>query len=182
MAEAVGLDEAHGAIVSHVIDDGPAAAAGIRQGDVNLTVQGQAVERVRDLPRLVADLDAGERAAIVVWRNGAEISLSPRSVTNRTPSTRPAPTRWSARICLAWGSAPSTPRLGGPTASTRRWEVWVVTDVARRSLAQRNGLSRGDVIEKVGDRAVSAPADVADAVTAAKDAGRALLSLNRRVA
>ena len=124
MAESLGLDEAHGAIVSHVIDDGPAATAGIRQGDVILTVQGQAVERVRDLPRLVADLDAGERAAIVVWRNGAEISLSPRSVTNRTPSTRPAPTRWSARICLAWGSAPSTPRLGGPTASTRRWEVW----------------------------------------------------------
>ena len=56
-----------------------------------------------------------------------------------------------------------------------------MTDVARRSLAQRNGLSRGDVIEKVGDRAVSAPADVADAVTAAKDAGRAaiLLLVNR---
>ncbi|AMV17201.1 Do family serine endopeptidase [Planctomyces sp. SH-PL14] len=64
IAEQLGLEgDAHGVVVRNVRGDGPAAAAGLRQGDVVLKVQGQSVSSVEDFQKALdsGSLDKGVR-------------------------------------------------------------------------------------------------------------------------
>ena len=70
-AESFGLDRPHGALVSSVEKDGPAAKAGIEPGDVILKVNSADVERSSELPALIAGLKPGSSASIEVFRKGA---------------------------------------------------------------------------------------------------------------
>src|SRR5215207_6670833 len=67
IADSVGLDKSEGAIVARVEDGGPAAKAGIRTGDVIISVNGKPVKDARDLSRMVASLGAGSTANLQVW-------------------------------------------------------------------------------------------------------------------
>ncbi len=68
-ADAFGLDRPRGALVGQVLDDGPAAKAGIRTGDVILSVDGKPVERSTQLPSVVSAIKPGTTAKVEVWRD-----------------------------------------------------------------------------------------------------------------
>ena len=61
-----------GAIVSSVDRSGPAAQAGLRPGDVILTVQGNDAKSVSDVTSALAKIQTGGTARLVVWRGGGE--------------------------------------------------------------------------------------------------------------
>ena len=63
IAESLGLDKAHGALVASVNDNGPAQAGGIQPGDVILSFDGKQVTDMRHLPRLVAETPVGKIGA-----------------------------------------------------------------------------------------------------------------------
>ncbi len=65
LAKAVGLDRVRGALVEDVEAGGPAEKAGIKAGDVVLSIDGQPVTHSEDLPRLVA-----------MHRPGTQVKLS----------------------------------------------------------------------------------------------------------
>jgi serine protease Do len=54
IAASLGLKGEHGALVAVVTPQSPGAKAGLKQGDVILSFNGNAVKELRDLPRLVA--------------------------------------------------------------------------------------------------------------------------------
>src|SRR5579871_3351719 len=56
---------------------GPAARAGFAQGDVILSVNGRDIERMRDLPLIVAEMPVGQPAEVTVWRRGQRVTLRP---------------------------------------------------------------------------------------------------------
>jgi serine protease Do len=73
LAESFGLGSgARGALVARAQEGGPAAAGGIRAGDVILRFNGQEVREMRNLPRIVADTQVGRQVPVVVWRDGRE--------------------------------------------------------------------------------------------------------------
>lgn len=83
-AKALGLPKAKGALIGDVLAGNPAAEAGMKPGDVILSVNGETVENSGDLSRKIAAIKPGEKAKIVVWRNGSEKTLTVR-IAEREP-------------------------------------------------------------------------------------------------
>jgi serine protease Do len=74
IAEALGLPDAGGALVNEVTMGGPAAEAGLKEGDVVLPVDGETVTDPRELVFAVADEPIGAEgrpALLRVFRDGA---------------------------------------------------------------------------------------------------------------
>ena len=72
LAQSFGLKQAGGALVSSVEPDSPAAKAGLKAGDVILSLNGQAISRSIDLSGRVAELRPGTTATLGVWRKGVQ--------------------------------------------------------------------------------------------------------------
>jgi serine protease Do len=76
IAEAIGLNEARGALVAEAQRDTPAAKAGVRTGDVITAVNGEAVKDARDLSRKVAGIRPGTKVPLTIQRQGREQTLT----------------------------------------------------------------------------------------------------------
>jgi serine protease Do len=79
LAQSFGLDRPRGALVSSVEEDGPAAKAGIKPGDLILSVNGQKIERFSDLSGIIANLKPGTDAELKVWRDHKEREINVRT-------------------------------------------------------------------------------------------------------
>ncbi len=76
VAESIGLGKAQGALVSNVQSGSPAEKAGVRAGDIITRFDGQAIEKVSDLPRLVGGIKPGTRSTVTVFRQGKSHDLA----------------------------------------------------------------------------------------------------------
>jgi membrane-associated protease RseP (regulator of RpoE activity) len=71
-----GAPEEAGVLVSKVIDDSPAARAGIRVGDVISAVDGEAVATPHDLAHAIRGREDGATVNVELWRDGAVQTLT----------------------------------------------------------------------------------------------------------
>ena len=70
IARSLDLASEQGALVAEVEPDGPAAAAGLRSGDVVTAFAGRPIRDSRELARAVAETKAGTNVAATVLRDG----------------------------------------------------------------------------------------------------------------
>ena len=76
LAESLGLPgNTQGVILSGVLDGGPAARAGIKPGDVLVSVNKAPTTDVRQLLNQIAKLEPGSAASVQVLRKGKELDL-----------------------------------------------------------------------------------------------------------
>jgi len=87
-AKALGLPNDKGALIGDVLAGNPAAEAGMKPGDVILSVNGEKIENSGDLSRKIAAIKPGEKAKIVVWRNGSEKPLTVRIAERETEAAK----------------------------------------------------------------------------------------------
>ena len=80
-ARQLGLKSARGALVGSLDLDGPAAAAGLRNGDVILALNGEPVTDATDLPSRVMELTPGADVPVGIWRHGARRTTRRRAFT-----------------------------------------------------------------------------------------------------
>lgn len=83
LAETFGVKAKEGVIITGVLQDGPAARAGIKPGDVITQVAGKPVSNVADLLSNVAALKPGTASKFSVLRRDSQVELAV------TPSVRP---------------------------------------------------------------------------------------------
>jgi serine protease Do len=76
LADSLGVNNLHGAIVAGVQDDSPAAKAGLRRGDVITTAGGQPIKTANELTRRIHAMAPGSSIQIAMLRQGRENSLS----------------------------------------------------------------------------------------------------------
>jgi serine protease Do len=76
LADSLGVSNLRGAIVARVQDNGPAAKAGLRRGDVITSVGGEPVKNANELTRKVAAMAPGSSTKLMVLRQEKEASLS----------------------------------------------------------------------------------------------------------
>jgi serine protease Do len=76
LADSFGLDRPRGALVSQIVDDGPAAKAGVKNGDVILSVNGKTVESSTQLPSVISAIRPGQTAKLEVWRDKSSRTIN----------------------------------------------------------------------------------------------------------
>jgi serine protease Do len=183
LAESVGLDKARGAMVSGVPENGPAARAQIRRGDVIVKFDGKDVPDSRRLPRLVAETPVDKTVPVEVWRQNRIVTLEVRlgeledepQQASATPGGRQpgqAPQSPAQPQVLGMTLAPVTPELRARFNLDERVRGVVVTAVADNSVAAERGIRPGDVIVEVAQGEVTTPQQAQDRIRAQRDAGR----------
>jgi len=75
VAESIGLGKPMGALVQGVESGGPAEKAGIEAGDIIVKVDGKAVDKSADLPRIIGATKPGSLSSLQVFRRGATRDL-----------------------------------------------------------------------------------------------------------
>ncbi len=76
LAQAFGLNKTEGALVAEVVSESPADKAGIKQGDVILSLNHNTVKSIAALRNTVALLKPGSAATLGILRDGKMLSLS----------------------------------------------------------------------------------------------------------
>jgi serine protease Do len=191
IAASLGLPKNRGEIVANVEPGGPAARAGIRQGDVIVRVGGQDVTEDNTLSYIVANSRIGAAIPIELIRDGR------RQTLNATIAERPSEQQ------IAGGALPESATPGAPREDTQqaarrslgvslqaltpevRQQLRVGTDVQGLVIAGLNpnsdaaakGLRRGDIIRRINNRDVTTPEQAAAVVDDARKAGRSAVLL-----
>jgi serine protease Do len=103
LADSFGLPEPEGALVSSVEDNGPAAKAGVKAGDVILALNGQSIQTSSQLPVRIASLMPGTTVSLTLWRNHAkrDVSVKLGSMGNQTVASAQTPQHQGGSLGLA---------------------------------------------------------------------------------
>jgi serine protease Do len=185
IAQSLGMDKARGAMIAGMSDNGPAAKAGLQNGDVVINFNGKPVADSRALPRMVADTDIGKAVDIEVLRKGQPKTL-PITIEKLDEETKVASAE--SPSSTATPPAPQMVNLGMTLApitgdSRRRYKLneslagAVVTDVDVDSPAGMKNIRPGDVITEVAQTKVTSPEDVSAKLVEEKNAGHKVVLL-----
>ncbi|MDQ2859609.1 MAG: Do family serine endopeptidase [Pseudomonadota bacterium] len=165
MAKSLGLAAPQGVVVTDVWPGGPAARAGLVQGDVIVSVNGQAINDDAGLTYTVATRGAGDALALAVRRNGG----SPRILTAKAEASpaRPAP---DARTLAGRNPLAGASVVNVSSAAAYQYGVdpfsaqGVLVTAVGQGFAQQIGLRPGDFIRQINGAKIADTADLAAAL------------------
>ncbi len=181
IAESVGLKDPSGAMVASVAEDGPAAKAKLKGGDVVISFNDTPVKEMRNLPRIVAETEIGKKVPITVWRDGHEVKLDivvgelpdDASVVKASAGADKKPAAKSTELAgLGLTLSPVSDETRSKYQLSDDQKGVVITDVGPKSSAAEKGLKPGDVILEVQQQEVQSPADVVSQVDRFSKSGR----------
>jgi serine protease Do len=154
-AEAFGLDRPRGALVSEVSKGGPADKAGIRNGDIILSVDGRPVESNSSLPTMISTMAPGTETELEIWRERKLHKVKVRVVELVREGTVPASLEGRQDGSQATPPAPKEASLGLTlreiTDEERRrmqTQGWLVVERVEEPASQ--SIRPGDIIVAVG--------------------------------
>lgn len=179
---ALKLKEERGAEVTMVDQDGPAGKAGLKEGDVILSFNGDKVESAEQLKRMIHEIPPGRSVALGVSRNGQAMSLNAKLADRRElgsyagfnaphvvippmpPIRIPSVEVNFPEVRLYSTALPGlslealTPQLGDFFGAPEGHGM-LVRSVEKGSAADQAGLKAGDVIIKVGAERIADSGD-----------------------
>src|SRR5579864_4970162 len=166
IASNLGLAHPGGVLIKTVAVNSPAAAAGIKIGDVVLAIEGHELSDPEELRFRVATLPLDKVAQLAVWRGGQQSNVG---ITLTAPPETP-PRQVTAL-------APGTPLNGATVANLNPAQAdelgldttlhgVVVTAVKENTLAERLGLENGDIIASLNRRPVDSVGQLRDGLAA----------------
>jgi serine protease Do len=179
-AAVAGVKDIRGVLVRNFpSDDTPAKRAGLQPGDVIITADGQPVDRVNTLQRIVRNHNPGETIDIEVMRYGQRKNFrvtlmeAPSDEQVASSDARPEPlTGGSVHPALGISVAPVSTELAAQARMPAPVRGVVVTDVVQGGPAD-DKLVKNDVITQVlypaPARAINTPADLQQALSSLKN-------------
>lgn len=183
LAKGFGLENPSGALVADVVDDSPAAKAGLKIGDVINRFDDKEIDTAKSLSIAVADTDPSKNVPVRVLRDGHQktlrVKLGEAETTARnfeTGHSTPASAGSELGLSLAELTDSYRQQLGLPDD----FAGVVVTNVQPGSSAAEQGLRPGDAISRVGSTDVRTIADAKRAIETAKSHGDHAALLVRR--
>jgi serine protease Do len=169
VADALGLKQAAGALVTEPQAGSPAAKAGVKAGDVILTVDGASIKDSRELAQKIGTMSPGSSVKLNVVRDGSQQTINvtlaqmPNQQQAQADSEQQDSSQGTSHLGLSLAPAKST---GASNQGV------VVTGVDPNGPAADRGIQAGDVILNVGGASVSTPADVQKQLAQVQKSGR----------
>jgi len=180
VAHAFNVPDTSGAIIEDVTPGGPAAKAGLKNGDVVRKYNGQPVADSGQLIAMVTETNPGTEVKLDILRNGQPMTLQVAL------GARPE----NLSVHAGLGSAPTQGTLAGITVQALTPDIRqqfglpadqqgvVISNLDPDSPAAQAGLQPGDLIESVNRQPVNSVADFQRLATQAK--GDTLVRINRQ--
>lgn len=185
IAAALGIERNRGELISRIEPGSAAERAGVRQGDVIVSVDGKPVTPEQNLSYLIARVAPGTRVPVEIIRDGR------RQTVQVTPATRPPEDQLnsefnpdeestmpqggeqeSSTASLGMAFTPLTPQIARSVGVDPSTRGLVVTATDPSSDAATKGLRRGDVIVSINRTPVASVADVTRVVQQARSQNR----------
>ena len=182
LAAALGLRRDRGVILGDVQPGSPAAAAGLRIGDVILTLDGKAMENGRQFDVNLYRRRAGQEAAIEFLRGDAQRTVSVR-VVERPDVTRElmplVDPQTNVVVGLGILALDVTPDVAAQLPSLRLSHGVVVVGRAADAPYVDRGILPGDVIHQVNGHDVRTLAELRQALQTLPPTGAVALQVER---
>jgi len=164
IADSLNLKRPVGVLVSSVAARSPAARAGMRTGDLVISVDGQEVDDVNAFDYRFDTKPLGGQASVGVLRGGREVRLAVALET--APDIAREETVIKARSPFHGAKVANlSPALAEELRLDSAAEGVAVLTVADGSVAQSLGFQKGDVVLKVNNAAIATTADLQKAVS-----------------
>ncbi len=179
LAQEFKVPDTSGALINDVKAGGPAAKAGLKNGDVVRKFNGQTVSSASQLISMVTNSDPGTVATLQILRNGAPLTIKvtlgerPSNLSERAGVSK-SPSEGTLRGITVQTLTPDIRQQLGLSSGT---EGVVVSDIDPSSPAA-SVLQRGDVIESINRQPVRNVEEFNHLAGLAK--GRTLLRINRQ--
>jgi len=184
-AKTLKLKDVRGAEITRIVDESPAAKAGLKDGDVVLEYNGQQVEGKDQLARMISETPVGRQVKIGVWRNGAAQTITATVEEQKGISAFFGDGEFLKRIepmapmqlpkMQAFAMSPMIGIYGESLAQQEQLAEFfgvkdgvLVRSVTPNSAAEKAGLKAGDVIVKVDDTHVNNTGDITSALRSAR--------------
>ena len=185
-AKALGLDKAHGALIGSVMDGEPADKAGVKAGDIILSVEGKEIADSSALLHAIADKAPGSKIKIIVWREGKSLELTlvlgERS-SEQLSAQRGGPAKPGKGLetdSLGISVRPVTAEEARSLKLEKNQGLMVVS-VSPGKPAAENDIRQGDVIISANLKIVNSPQELVDIISKdGKERGAIMLQINRR--
>lgn len=172
LARALHLDETEGVIVADVTAGSPADRAGIRTGDVIVTLDGTAVGDIVELRNTVAEMSPGTSVRVGIVRDGKKMSLvtelgeRPQRLGAESELGGGGPQATTGELGLAVQDL--TPSIARQLGYDENLRGALVSAVEAGSLVEEAGLQRGDVIVGLNRASIQSAAELTAALSDAK--------------
>ena len=163
LTESFGLKSNKGALVSEVMANSPASAAGLREGDVIVAVNGHPVIDANELKLQVSSLSPGTKLNLDVLRDGETKEFS--AISGERPGARIVGQSTESLSRRDEGALRGVAVDDIDPEARRQLNIpsqvkgAVITGVASDSAAARAGISRGDVILEINKQPVTSAED-----------------------
>ncbi|WP_375616052.1 MULTISPECIES: Do family serine endopeptidase [unclassified Bartonella] len=176
ISDSIGLKEAKGALVTDPLK-GPAEKAGIKAGDVIISVNNEKVADARELARRIANIKPGETVDIGIWRSGKEKNIKVKLASMSEDESKEEGSKYSS----GRGDLDDTLEDYGLIVIPSDDGVGlVVTDVDSDSDAADKGIRPGDIIVTVNNKPVKRVSDIISTIENAQQLGRKAILLQVR--
>jgi len=159
IADSLGLQRPAGALVANVSAGGPAAKAGLKSGDLIVSVDGAAVDDPNAFDYRFATKPIGTTAQIGILRQGHNLVLP--IALQSLPETPREEVEIKARSPFLGATVANlSPALADELRLDPQTEGVVITSVADGSTAQSIGFQKGDIVVSVNNEKIAKPADL----------------------
>jgi len=178
LARKFGVNEGEGVLVNEVFEKDPAAAAGIKPGDILTRIDGTIIDTPNRLSRVVAGLLPGATTKIEIVRDQQRLLLEVALIERRDHAVTTSLPQARAEVRLGLDVQDLTPGLADKF-KLRESRGVLITKVELGSLAQSEGLHEGDLIKEVNRVDVGSVGEFSSAVSKVRRGETVLLRVLR---
>ena len=178
LAENFNLDRPIGALVGQVVPDSPAEKAGIKAGDVIISYSGKEISQMSMLPAMVASTNVGEKAELVLIRDGKKQNITVEIGRMEDEEAILAGTETGTSKKLGITVQEITPKIA-ESLGIEEVHGLIVNNVDSSSAAAEAGIMRGDILLEINRERVDNITDYKKSLQAAEEKKSILLLIER---